>query len=487
MNLDAETEANDPALLLSLVPLMFLIPLLGLAVYLFGDDASFGPAQIVLMLSGVAAGVIGMIGGQGWREIEKSAARSVADAVPAILILLAVGSLIGTWLLAGIIPALIYYGTALFAPEIFYLAALLVSAATSLVIGSSWTTAGTIGVAVIGIAGITGLSIEITAGAIISGAYFGDKLSPLSDTTNLAAATASVDLFRHIQFLMWSTLPAFAVAMIAFGGFSYFAEATASADEIALFRDMLDQKFTINSALLLPPIVVIVMAIRKMPPFPAILIGALLGGVFAILFQPDVVMAFVGGDGSPLMMVKGVWTALFAGFSATTGQPALDELLTGGGMANMLSTVWLIISAMFFGGMMEHTGCLRTILGALLRFATTSRSLLVSAGMTAFVANIVASDQYLAIVLPGRMYRIEFERRGLSGRNLSRLLEDYGTVTSPLVPWNTCGAFMAATLGVPTLMYLPFCVFNIASPLVSLLYAMTHFKIELLGDSTEPA
>jgi len=403
----------------------------------------------------------------------------------AVLILLVVGSLIGTWILAGVVPTMIYYGLQILSPGIFYAAACVICSLVALATGSSWTTASTIGIALVGIATAQDLHLGLTAGAIISGAYFGDKMSPLSDTTNLAPAMAGTDLFTHIRHMMWTTTPSLILAIILFAAAGWMGRRPENAQNLDEILGALDASFSITPWLLLPALLVIVLVVRKMPAFPALLIGALVGGLFAITFQQTAVLTFVGETALPrwVALLKGFWIALFDGFRLESGNQALDDLLSRGGMSSMLNTVWLIISAMMFGAVLETTGMLARIAASILTFVRGTGSLIVATLGTSLGMNILASDQYIAIVLPGRMFRAEYARRGLAPKNLSRALEDAGTLTSALVPWNTCGAFMAQTLGVATFAYAPFCFFNLINPLVSAAYGLTGFTIEKLDES----
>jgi NhaC family Na+:H+ antiporter len=457
---------------------LFLIALLTASVYFFGEDASYGPNQIALILSAGVAALFAMRLGFKWKEIEKGIVDGIALATGALLILLVVGSLIGTWILSGIVPGMIYWGLQILHPSIFFVAACAISGLVSFATGSSWTTVSTIGIALIGIAGALDLSVAVAAGAIISGAYFGDKLSPLSDTTNLAPAMAGTDLFTHIRHMLWTTIPSISLALLLFLVIGFFGTGKEGTSELEPILDALSNSFEIRWYLLIPPAIVLFMVIRKTPAFPALLVGALVGGLFAFLFQQEAVLKYVGDTDLPrvLALVKGCWMSLFTGFTADTGNAQMDELLTRGGMQSMLDTVWLILSAMMFGGVMEKSGMLQTIANNILSYAKSTGSLVTSTLVTSIGMNIVASDQYIAIVVPGRMYRAEFKKRRLHPKNLSRCLEDAGTLTSPLVPWNTCGAFMAQNLSVPTLTYLPFC-FSF--------YGFTGFTMEKLEQDEE--
>lgn len=448
---------------LALSPVAVLIALLVAALALFGDGAIGGPTQLCLMLAGCAAGGVGLLRGVGWDQLEAAVGATMARASMPIMILLAIGGLIGVWMAAGIIPALIVYGSQILNPEIFYLAALLISALVALVVGSSWTTAGTVGIALVGVAAASGLSLPMTAGAIISGVYFGDKLSPLSDTTNLAAALAGTPLFTHVRYLLWTTVPALGVAIVFFAVASFLAAGQADTAGLAKLSDALTRNYTISWWLLLPFVGLFTMAYKGVPALVAILASILIGGLFGALFQG-------GGTDTVASMVGLYWGSAANGYAADTNLALADDLLSRGGMDSMLTTVWLIVSAMFFSGMMERSGCLQRLLEAVLGLFRQGQSILFGAGATAMLTNVVAGDQYVSLVIASRMYAGEVESRGLAPETLSRTSEDFGTVTSVLVPWNTCGAYMAATLGVATWAYLPFCIFNLASPVISAWY-----------------
>ena len=456
----------------ALIPIALLVALLAAAVAAFGDETTGGPAQIALISCGMVAALIGHRKGLSWRTLERAAVRSISRAMVAILILLAVGALIGVWLAAGIIPTIIYYGSLVLNPSVFYVASLLLCAVVSVAIGSSWTTAGTIGVALVGLAAAMGLSVEMAAGAIISGAYFGDKLSPLSDTTNLASGLSETDLFKHIGFLLWTTVPAFVIAIAFFTAATFVMGDVAPESEMNALRVTIASTFVIHPVLFLPLLAMLAMGVRRVPAFVAIFLSALIGAVLGAFFQD------AAGDASGVLaQVQTYWLASASGYSAASGDAVLDDLLSGGGMGSMLTTVWLIVSAMFFSGMLERSGILRCLLVSIISRLKSPGALVAGTGLTALTTNAVASDQYLSLVLTSRMYAEEYRKQGLDPVNLSRAVEDSGTVTSALIPWNTCGAFMAATLGVPTFAYLPFCIFNLASPVIAMIYAATGFKI----------
>ncbi len=475
----SSTGIRPATTLQALGPLGLLIALLAGSVYLFGDGSSSGPNQIALMLAAAAAAVVGLRNGHPWPAIEQGIRRSISVSMGAILILLVVGALIGTWILAGVVPTMIYYGLLVLSPAVFYSTACIICALVSVATGSSWTTAGTIGIALVGIATAQGLNLGLAAGAVISGAYFGDKMSALSDTTNLAPAVAGTDLFTHIRHMVWTTGPSIAAALVLFTGAGLVAPAPATTAELQVMLEALERQYSLGPHLLIPVLLVLTLVVRRVPALPSMLAGALAGAVFAALFQTDMVVTFLAEPDlpRPLAVAKGCWIALFDGFTLDSGNAALDDLLSRGGTSSMLGTVWLVMSAMMFGGVMESTGQIEALARRILGVVRGAGSLIGTTLLTAFGTNVVTSDQYISIVLPGRMFRAEYERRGLDPCNLSRTLEDGGTITSVLIPWNTCGAYMASTLGVATLTYAPFCFFNLINPLVAALYGWAHISI----------
>ena len=472
------TEQRAPSLLQAAIPLIALIMMLVLSVYLYGEDASYGPNQIALWLAAGAALAVGFYNKFTWEQIEEGIREGISVALGAMLIILAVGSLIGTWLLAGTVPSMIYYGLELLNPAWFYAASALICGIISLSIGSSWTTAATIGVALMGVAVGMDLSPAITAGAVVSGAYFGDKMSPLSDTTNLAPAVAGTDLFAHIRYMIYTAGPAFIITLIVFVLLGFNAEASVSLLELERMQLELRNTFNIGWEMLIPLIVLLYLAASKRPALPTVFFGALLGGVWAVIFQPEVIAKLAGqSSANAEATLKVVWNALTDGVVIESGSAELDELLSGGGMSSMLNTVWLILSAMTFGAIMEKLGLLQRLIEGLLGYIKGVGGLVTATLFTCFGANVLTADQYMAIVLPGRMFREEYERQGLDPRLLSRTLEDSATLTSALIPWNTCGAFMMATLGVSPLVYLPFAMFNWLTPLIAMVYAYTGIRI----------
>lgn len=479
---DADGGAREPSVLASLTPVLVLTLGLLAAFVLYGGDAVEGPVQVALILSALVSGWIGTSHGLTPKAVGQGAIDAITTAVGAIFILLSVGALIGTWGMSGTIATLTTYGIRFITPDWFLIAAVVVCAAMALSIGSSWTVVGTFGVALVAIGTALGVPEGLAAGAVISGAYFGDKLSPLSETTNLAAAVSGTDLYTHIRSMMVTTVPSILLASGLYVLIGFASDYTGALDLTAAV-DAISGVYDVGLLTLLPVAVVIVLAVRKMPPTPTIMVSALTAGLVAVILQADVVRAFVNEPhlAAPWVMVKGVWSAMATGFTADTGLERLDALVSGGGMASMLGTVWLILAALAFGGIMKATGQLARLLRPLHRWATSDRRMMGAAGATGIGINLVAADQYLAIVLTGTMYRDEFEHQAIAPQSLSRQLEDTATVTSPLVPWNSCGAYMSASLGVPTVAYVPFSFFNLINPILSFVIAAMGRQIKHLG------
>jgi NhaC family Na+:H+ antiporter len=472
---------------LALAPVLLLVLMLAASVYLFGADSSYGANQIALVLATFAAALAGRRAGVSWSDTQAGIIHGIGLGLVPTLILLAVGMLIGTWILCGTVPAMIYYGVELLDPGIFYAASTAICAAVALSVGSSWTVAGTLGIGLMGIASSFGLSPAITAGAIISGAYFGDKLSPMSDTTNLAAAVTATDLFEHIRHMLWTTVPGFLIALLLFALLGNTSAAAPA--EITALQQSLAAEFSIGPHLLLPLLLMLGLVYRRVPAYPAIVVSALAGALFALLFQPAAVERLAGDGpdtGTAFALVKGIWISLFDGYSSQSGNASLDALLSKGGMAAMLNTVWLIICALGFGGALERTGILGYLLQWALRGVRSTGSLIATTVVTCFGTNVLAADQFIAVALPGRMFGQAYEQRGLSRLNLSRTLEDSATLTSALVPWNTCGAYMSATLGVATLHYLPFAFFNLLCPLLAVIYGFAGIGLKASKPQPEP-
>ncbi len=474
-----QPKAPELTLALALTPILFLISLLACSVYLFGADSSYGANQIALVLATCVAALVGRRVGIPWLTAQEGIIDGIRVGLGPTLILLAVGMLIGTWILCGTVPALIYYGIQVLNPSIFYAASAAICAIVAISIGSSWTVAGTLGIGLMGIAGSFELSPAITAGAIISGAYFGDKLSPMSDTTNLASAVTSVDLFDHIRHMLWTTVPSFAIALLIFALIG--SSDGTTPQEIEALQQSLTSEFNIGLHLLLPLGLMLFLVYKRFPAYPSIVISALTGAVFALLFQPESVIK-LGGGGEELnsffALFKGIWVSLFDGYTSDSGNKFLDALLSKGGMSSMVNTVWLIICALGLGGVLERTGILSYMLRLALKRVKSTGSLITTTVLTCIGTNILAADQFIAVALPGRMYADEYERHGLDRLNLSRTLEDSATLTSALIPWNTCGAYMSATLGVATISYAPFAFFNLLCPLIAIIYGFANVALK---------
>ena len=476
---------KQPSLLDCLIPMTCLIIMLSAGVIYFGDNSSYGPNQIALLLSTGVAIIIGLKNGYHWEHMEQAIIQGISLSLGAVLILLAVGSLIGTWLLSGTVPTLIYYGLQILSPQWFYPAACIICGIVAMSIGSSWTTAATIGVALIGIAQGLDLSLEITAGAIISGAYFGDKISPLSETTNLAPAIAGSELFAHIRYMLWTTVPSISITLIIFTFLGFSENASHLDATINTLVNQLDNQFNISILNLIPLLVLIALAMKRCPAFLAVALGAIIAGIWAFLFQSELIMSLANNNPdkfSANLIV--VWSAFFDGVSIKTGDLELDKLLSGGGMSSMLNTVWLIICALSFGAIIEYLGMLKKLLDLILRSAKSTGDLILSTVITCIGTNVVTADQYIAIVMPGRMYKDEYTKQGLDPLVLSRTLEDSGTITSPLVPWNTCGAYMYSVLMVNPLDYIFYCFFNLINPLLAITYGYLGFNIKKISNST---
>jgi len=466
----------------ALIPVLFLITALSFNVFVFKDEALKGSNQIILIMSAVVAALIAWRKGHTWMSMQNGIVKSIASALPSILILLLIGSLAGTWLLSGIVPAMIYYGLQILNPTIFLFASCFVCAMVSLITGSSWSTAATIGIALVGIGNTLGLHQGLVVGAIISGAYFGDKISPLSDTTNLAAAMTETDLFVHIRYMLLTTIPSFSIALLLYLILGFTATPSSSASDIESVLTIIQSTFNINWMLFIVPAVVIFLIVKKVHAVPVLFIGTILGAVFAIIFQPEIVREVSGGASGFKAIYTGTMKAMYTRISISVDNEFVKDLFTAGGMSGMLNTIWLIISAMTFGGVMEGTGLLNAITERLLRVAKTRGSLIASTTVTCAFLNTTASDQYLSIIIPGKMYADAFKKMKLKSENLSRTLEDSGTVTSVLVPWNTCGATQSTVLGVATFVYAPFCFFNIISPFMTMLYGFLGIKIKYIED-----
>ncbi|WP_299254395.1 Na+/H+ antiporter NhaC [uncultured Aquimarina sp.] len=467
----------------ALIPIVALVGMLFYNVYYaFGDDALSGSNQFILLLGAAVAAIVGFFNKVSYKQMMEEVARNVKSTTGALLILLMVGSLAGTWLISGIIPTMIYYGLQILNPTIFLAACVIICAIISIATGSSWTTSATVGIALIGIGDTLGISLGMTAGAVISGAYFGDKMSPLSDTTNLAPAMAGGELFSHIKYMTYTTVPTIVITLIVFVIIGFTLD-TSGSPEIGEQLGAIKSAFTISPWLFIVPIIVIALIIKKTPPLIALLAGTLLGAIAAIIAQPDIVINIAGSETLNFHSAyKGVMKAMTVDTAVETSSKELNDLFTAGGMSGMLGTIWLIVCAMVFGGVMDAIGALARISKALLSMFDSVFGLFASTVASCLALNVTASDQYLAIVVPGRMYAKAFKDKGLAPENLSRTLEDSGTVTSVLVPWNTCGAYQSGVLGVPVVDYFFFAIFNWLSPFTTLLFAAFRIKIKQLGD-----
>ncbi|WP_394173221.1 Na+/H+ antiporter NhaC [Thalassotalea litorea] len=477
---------KDPSALDAAIPILIMVGLLVAAVQYFGDGSSYGPNQIALLLATGVAIAIGFKNGYDWLGMEKAIVKGISISLGAVLILLAVGSLIGTWLLSGTVPTMIYYGLNILNPSWFYAATCLICGLVSMSIGSSWTTAATIGVALIAVASGLDLSAPITAGAVISGAYFGDKISPLSETTNLAPAVAGSELFEHIRYMLWTTVPSIVTALLLFTVLGLSEDVSSTGTKGIELNQLMTEHFDISVVNLVPLIVLLALAIKKVPAFLAVSIGAIVGAIWAVLFQQDFILS-LASDGLNTFdsNVTVVWTAFFDGVSVDTGNANLDDLLSRGGMSSMLNTVWLIVCALTFGAVLEHLGMLKKIINGILGFAKSTGALISSTVATCISTNIITADQYMSIVMPGRMFKEEYERRNLHPVVLSRTLEDSGTITSPLIPWNTCGAYMASVLAVNPLEYIFYCFFNLINPVLAVVYGFLGFQIKTLAEKVK--
>ncbi|EIM30241.1 Na+/H+ antiporter NhaC family protein [Microvirga lotononidis] len=465
---------QEPSYLDAILPIVALAVLIGGAMALFGLAATEGPLQVALILAAMIAALIGLGNGHRWEDVEAVGRRGMASMVGVTYILLATGALIGTWNLSGTIPTLVFYGLRLFHPDWFYLAAAMSCAVLAFSIGSTWATAGTVGVGLMGLATLVGVSPVITAGAVISGTFFGAKLSPRSPSTVLVAELTGNTMPTHLCYQAKTSAPTFILAIVIFAILGL-ADGTDGAGDAVIASELaaLDTLFRITPLNLLPLVLLFALSAFGVPASLAIMAAALFAGLMAPVLQPNAVLTFVGSTdlGTPAAFLKGVWQAMATGYQANSGIPAVDGLLTRGGMDSMLMTIWLILGALTYGSLLKEFGLLSKLVMPTIRMSRTPAQLIAAVAVTAFALNVIVGDRYVAVILPARLFRDEFERRGIPGTSLSHTIADAGTVTSPLVPWNSCGAYMAAVLGIPTLLYLPFCFFNIASPLLALALA----------------
>jgi len=465
----------------ALIPVFGLILLLFFNVkFAFGDSGLDGSNQFILLLGAAIAAVVGHFNKVKFSQMMEEVAENIRSTAGALLILLMVGALAGTWMVSGIIPTMIYYGMELLNPTIFLVASVIICSIISIATGSSWTTSATVGIALVGISSAIGIPVGMTAGAVISGAYFGDKLSPMSDTTNLAPAMAGTDLFTHIRYMTITTVPTYIVTLIFFIILGFVVEPHGAADTASMLSSI-EASFNVTPWLFLVPIIVIVLIVKKTPPLIALFLGTLLGALAAIIFQPNVITMLGGGEQLDFITgYKGIMNAITVESTIPTENEAIADLFSSGGMSGMLGTIWLIVCAMVFGGIMDAIGALATISKALLKLFHTVFGLFASTVLSCLALNFTASDQYLAIVVPGKMYAKAFKDKGLAPENLSRTLEDSGTVTSVLIPWNTCGAYQSGVLGVDVSAYAGYAIFNWLSPFTTLVFAAFRIKIREL-------
>ena len=478
---ETSVEHKELSIWEALLPVMALVAMLFFNVfYAYGDDALSGSNQFILLLGAAVAGIVGFYNKIGYEQMIAEVSENIKSVTGALLILLFVGSLAGTWLISGIIPSMIYYGLKILNPTVFLPACVVICAIISVATGSSWTTSATVGIALVGIGNALGINEGMTAGAVISGAYFGDKMSPLSDTTNLAPAMAGGELFDHIKYMTYTTVPTILLTLLIFTVLSFSIDVSGTTDTSEMLA-AINGAFHISPWLFLVPIAVVFMIVRKTPPLVALLVGTLLGAIFALIFQPDIVARIGGSDHlSFISGYKGVMNAMTVDTSIETSNTILNDLFSSGGMAGMLGTIWLIVCAMVFGGIMDAIGALSKISKAVLNLFDSIFGLFLSTVISCVGLNAIASDQYLAIVIPGRMYAKAFKDKGLAPENLSRTLEDSGTVTSVLIPYNTCGAYQSGVLGVDTLSYAGYAFFNWMSPFTTLIFAAFRIKIKKL-------
>ncbi len=471
---------KNPSALVSLLPFVFLVAALSVVIYVFGTDALSGASQVALLFAAGFTVVLSMVLYKtSWKVFEESILENITSVGTSIVILLLIGAVSGSWMISGVVPTMIYYGMKVIFPEIFLFACCVISALIAVMTGSSWTTIATIGVALVGIGTAQGYEPGWIAGAIISGAYFGDKISPLSDTTVLASSSAGTPLFSHIKFMMVTTVPSFVITLVIFLVVSLLHEEPSTA-MVADFSSDLKNSFNISPWLLLVPVLTGVLIARKVSAIATLFIAAVIAGVAALMFQPDVIGAIAGNDCADLSFVdgfKGMSIMYYGATSVDTGNETLNSLVATRGMTGMLSTVFLIITASCFGGTLVGGGMLQSLTDALVRFVRRRVAMVASTVGTGVFANMITGDQYLAILLTSSLYKKLYQERGYESKLLSRSVEDSATVTSVLIPWNSCGMTQATVLKVATLEYLPYCFFNLLSPLMSIFIAAIGYKI----------
>ena len=466
-----------PSPLLSLVPILILVAMLAVTIHLFGSDALAGGSQVCLITASAICVLIGMGGyKRTWKEFEDAITKNIAGIGTALLILLLIGALSGAWMVCGVVPTLIYYGIQIIDPNFFLVSTCVICSIVSVMTGSSWTTIATIGIALLGIGKALGFEEGWIAGAIVSGAYFGDKVSPLSDTTVLASSTVGTPLFTHIKYLLLTTVPSMLITLIIFtiAGLSF---ESPSNIQIAEFTQALGDKFHISIWLMIVPIVTGVMIAKRVPSIITLFLSAMLAIVFAFIFQPELLLEISGTGEGVMSLVKGGMNTLFGSTSLDAGNAEINDLISTRGMSGMMDTIWLIICAMCFGGAMTAGGMLASITSVFIRFTKKCVSLVSSTVATGLFMNLTTADQYISIILTGNMFKDIYKKNGYDSRLLGRTVEDSVTVTSPLIPWNSCGMTQSTVLGVSTFVYFPYCFFNYISPLMSIFMAAIGYKI----------
>lgn len=475
-----------PSPLLSLVPILVLVTLLFVTIRTFGSDALSGGSQVVLLTATAVCCLIAMgYSKVRWKAIELAMINNISGVATALIILLIIGALSGSWMISGVVPTLIYYGMQIIHPSFFLTSTCVICAIVSVMTGSSWTTIATIGIALLGIGQAQGFDDGWIAGAIVSGAYFGDKISPLSDTTILASSVTDTPLFKHIKYMMITTVPSILITLVIFTVTGLTHQATAS-DQIAMYSASLKETFDISLWLLIVPIITGILIAKRVPSIITLFISTALAGVFALIFQPHLLQEISGLPVESMQsQFKGLIMTFYGSTQVQTGNPDLNELVSTRGMSGMMNTIWLIICAMCFGGAMTASGMLGSITSVFIRFMKRTVGLVASTVASGLFLNICTADQYISIILTGNMFKDIYQKKGYESRLLSRTTEDSVTVTSVLIPWNTCGMTQATILGVATLTYLPYCFFNLISPLMSITVAAIGYKIKRINEKTE--
>lgn len=478
-SMEVNQSVKRPSVGLSLVPLVIMVVLLFFTIKVFGSDALSGGSQVVLLVTTACSSALAMLFCKvKWKTIEEAICSNILGVATALLILLLIGALSGSWMISGVVPTLIYYGMQILSPTFFLASCCVICAIISVMTGSSWTTIATIGIALMGIGNAQGFDIGWTAGAIISGAYFGDKISPLSDTTVLASSTTGTPLFDHVRYMMFTTIPSILIALLIFTIAGFAHEATDTA-EMMSYAESLKETFSISGWLMIVPIVTGILIAKRVPSLITLFISGGLAALFALFFQPDLLREISGLETqSATSQFKGLWMMLYGTTQIETGNEALNSLVATRGMAGMMDTIWLIICAMCFGGAMTASGMLESLTSVFLRFMKRRAGMVASTVLSGITLNICTADQYISIILTGNMFKDIYRKKGYESRLLSRTTEDAVTVTSVLIPWNTCGMTQATILNVSTLTYLPYCFFNLISPLMSIFIAILGFKIK---------